>query len=57
MTLSTDARELSAFEIDQIAGGPIILPPIVLPWPNGPILTGTGPDGGDPLPEILTRQD
>lgn len=50
MTVLDDARELSDFELAQVSGAgfELTLPP--LPWPNGPILTGTGPYGGDPVP-------
>ena len=47
-------RELDDNEIEATSGGGIDIPGTVnLPWPHGPILTGTGPYGGDPHPSTI----
>lgn len=52
--LTMDVRELDDNEIEAISGGGIDIPGTVdLPWPHGPILTGTGPYGGDPQPNPI----
>lgn len=48
MTSVANDRELNEREVDAVSGGGIDIPTVDLPWPNGPILTGTGPYGGDP---------
>lgn len=48
MTSVANDRELNEREVDAVSGGGIDIPTVDLPWPNGPILTGTGPYGGNP---------